>query len=75
MSLSAADLDNIRAINREGNQAIEADVREIYHILSSMRRSMITDKHFQRLPLREKLLTLNTELVIIARQAGIELPR
>lgn len=75
MSLTNTDLRDIRRINREENQALENDIKEIYQMLASMQRGMISDERFQKLSVEDKLLTLNTELLYVAKQARVELPR
>lgn len=75
MSLTNTDLRDIRRINREENQALENDIKEIYQMLASMQRGMISDERFQKLSVEGKLLTLNTELLYVAKQARVELHR
>lgn len=75
MGLTTTDLEDIKTIVNDGNQALENDVREIYRMLSKLQRGMITDSGFRKLSLNDKLLTLNTELLAVARRAGIKLPR
>ncbi|MGH9856267.1 MAG: hypothetical protein ACRD4B_00350 [Acidobacteriota bacterium] len=55
--------------------ALEADVRQLYLMVSKLEQGTITDKKFANLSLKKKLLTLNAELLETAKQAGITLPR
>ena len=82
MSLASTDLADIRGILKEELQplqgelkAIRNDIKDIYEMISSLENSVITDKAFKKLPLKKKILTLNSELLIAARQAGVKLPR
>ena len=90
MSLTHDDIAQIRAVIRdevtflldarlkplEGKlEALENDVKEIYHMLAQTQRDMGLGRNFQHLTLEQKLLRLNTELVAAAKQAGISLPR
>lgn len=53
-------------------QMLEADVREIYLMLAKRDKG---DAKFSKLSLEKKLLTLNTNLLATAKEAGIALPR
>lgn len=82
MSLTAGDLLDIRSIIKEELEpvigrldALENDIKEIYDMLRDLQRDTLTDNGFKKLSLEKKLLTLNTELLDAARQAGIVLPR
>ena len=48
--------------------ALEADVKEIYAMLAP-------DKKFEKLMIEKKLLRINGELLLAAKEAGITLPR
>ena len=89
MSLTATDLLEIRNIIKGevapiyGELAsIRSDLEEIYdrltsleHILTSVEHNIIPSKQFEKLTLEQKILKLNSELLIAAKQAGISLPR
>lgn len=90
MSLTSNDLSEIRniiesALTKQSNDAIKPiqgeiealrnDIKEIYDMISDLQHTSITDKSFEKLPLEKKILTLNAELLIAAKQLGIELPR
>ena len=90
MSLTANDLKEIRDIVESSLakqssevikpiqnevQALRNDIEEIYDMISDLRHSSITDRKFNKLSLERKILTLNTELLSAAKQAGINLPR
>ena len=55
--------------------ALEADVKDIFAMLSRMQNSTGGNRSFQKLNLEDKLLKLNAELLAAAKQAGITLPR
>lgn len=71
--LSAVD----EAIEPLANEvkALRNDVREIYDMIADLQSGAITDKSFQRLDIEQKLLKINAELIVAARQAGVSLPR
>ena len=90
MSLTTNDLEEIRNIVESGLNkqnveiikplqgeliAIRNDIKDIYFMISDLQHSTITDKDFKKLTLENKLLTLNSELLSAAKQAGITLPR
>jgi ABC-type phosphate transport system auxiliary subunit len=90
MSLTANDLSEIRNIVQSALagqtddeikpimgelRALRNDVKEIYDTIFELQHSSITDKRFQKLSLKKKLLTINAELLSAAKQAGITLPR
>jgi len=82
MSLTQSDLlqirsiieDVVRPLNDE-IQALRNDIKEIYDMIAALQSVAITDKEFKKRTLEEKLLTINTELLAAAKQAGITLPR
>ena len=69
--------------------AIRNDLKEIYDRLISLETRMtnmegrmtrleskiMPDKEFEKLTVKQKLLRLNSELLIAAKQAGVSLPR
>ena len=82
MSLTTDDLQDIRTIIKDeinplrGDiEALSNDIKEIYEMISELQSSTITDKSFKKKSLEDKLLTVNAELLAMARQAGITLPR
>jgi len=82
MSLTQTDLQKIRNIVREAIapmegklEALENDIKEIYQMIKEIQGAAITDKRFQKLNLKDKLLKINTELLATAKEAGITLPR
>lgn len=82
MSLTGADLLEIRAIIKDELQPIQGelealrnDLKEIYEMIADLKSATISDKDFKKLSLEKKILTLNAELISAAKQAGIKLPR
>lgn len=82
MSLTQEDLQQIRSIVQDVMKpleneikAIRNDIKELYDMIAELRSGTITDSEFSKKTLEEKLLTLNTELIAAAKQAGIVLPR
>ncbi|MCA9344249.1 hypothetical protein KC946_00270 [Candidatus Saccharibacteria bacterium] len=82
MSLTTDDLQDIRTIIKDeinplrGDiEALSNDIKEIYEMISELQSSTITDKSFKKKSLEDKLLTVNAELLAMAKQAGITLPR
>lgn len=90
MSLTSNDLSEISniiesALTKQSNdsikpiqgeiEALSNDIKEIYDMISGLQHNSITDKGFEKLPIEKKILTLNAELLIAAKQLGIELPR
>lgn len=81
MSLSNEDLQAIRQIVQEvispieGKlEALENDVKEIYSMLSDLQKNPEAKDSLQKPNLEEKLLSLHSDLMDAARQAGIVLP-
>lgn len=56
-------------------EALENGIRELYKLQTGHENVALTDKRFAKLPLEEKLLVFNTELLKMAEQAGFTLPR
>ena len=90
MSLTANDFNEIRnivesALAKQNEEviaplqgeimALRSDIKEIYTMISDLKRTAITDKAFEKLSLERKILTLHAELIAAARQAGIKLPK
>ncbi|MDB5182436.1 MAG: hypothetical protein JWO47_220 [Candidatus Saccharibacteria bacterium] len=89
MSLTTSDLQEIRSIfesafTRQNDeniksilseiQALRNDIKDIYEMISELEKNT-TDSKFSKLSLENKILTLNSKLIIAAKQAGITLPR
>jgi len=55
--------------------ALRDDIKEIYNMISELQGKITPDKQFQKLSLEQKLLKMNSELLAVAKQAGISLPR
>ena len=55
--------------------ALREDIKEIYTMITELQSGTITDSKFSKKSLEDKLLTLNTELLAAAKQAGVILPR
>jgi len=66
--------EELRPISGE-LEALRNDIKEIYETLSGLEGKMAPDEQFSKLPLEQKLLKLNSELLAAAKQAGISLPR
>ena len=62
-----------RQLIKEEIKALDNDVKEIYSMLSTLQRSVFTDKQFSRLSLEQKLMTIHAETLAVAKQAGITL--
>ena len=82
MSLTQSDLQKIEDVfDRKLDpvlgelEALKNDIKEIYNMLAELQSGVITDKNFKKLSIEEKLLTLNSELLSAATQAGITFPR
>ena len=82
MSLTQEDSQQIEAIlDRKLHPvlgeltALREDIKEIYAMTHKVQSGTISDIGFSKKSLEEKLLTLNTELLAAAKQAGIILPR
>lgn len=82
MSLTQSDLQEIRSIVekvveplKSEVQALRNDIKEVYGVIAELQGQIITDKNFNKLPLEQKLLTINAELITAAKQVGITLPR
>jgi hypothetical protein len=90
MSLTASDLNEIRSIvesslTKQNNevikpiqdelQALRNDIKDIYDMISDLQAKIIPDRDFKKLTIEQKLLKLNSELLMAAKQAGVSLPR
>lgn len=54
---------------------MENDIKEIYYMIANLQKTQSAGKKFSKLSLEQKLLKINQELLIAAKEAGIELPR
>jgi len=82
MSLSTNDLQQIRKIVEDVVNplqgeiaALRNDIQEIYDRITALENKLMPDKQFAKLSLEQKILKLNSELLMAAKQAGISLPR
>lgn len=82
MTLAQEDLQQIEAIFDKkldpvlGElKALREDIKETYNMIAKLQAGTLTDDGFTKKSLEEKLLTLNAELLVAAKQAGITLPR
>ncbi len=90
MSLTTTDFQEIRTIVREEVesiveaklnplrnelQALRNDIKEIYNRLVKLESPVFTNKEFNKLPLEKRLLTLNSDLLAMAKEIGLSLPR
>lgn len=55
-------------------EGLENDVREIYTMLAELQKDNRANKRFSRMSLEEKLLQTHTDLVQLAKEAGVSLP-
>ncbi|HEY5668141.1 MAG TPA: hypothetical protein VIR03_03175 [Candidatus Saccharimonadales bacterium] len=56
-------------------EALRNDVKEIYDMISDLQGVVVHDEESQKINLEEKLLRLNSDLLAIAKRAGVSLPR
>ena len=56
-------------------ETLENDIKEIYGMISELQRQAVPNEKFQKLTLKNKLLTINAELLMAAKEAGVTLPR
>lgn len=63
-----------RLVTIEGRmQALEADVKELYHLYEKRMPEFFNTKEFTNLSVEEKLIVLEKEIEIIAESEGISL--
>ena len=81
MSLTTSDLHEIRNIVEEvvqpltnEIQALRNDIKDIYEMIAELQNNN-PERKFDKLSLENKILALNSKLMIAAKQAGITLPR
>jgi cell shape-determining protein MreC len=82
MSLTTNDLQQIRKIVEDVVNplqgeiaALRNDIQEIYDRITTLENKLMPDNQFAKLSLEQKILKLNSELLLAAKQAGISLPR
>lgn len=56
-------------------QALTNDIKEIYDVIYSKPNKALMSASFAKMPSKEKLLIINEELLKIAKEAGVVLPR
>ena len=56
-------------------QLLEADVKEIYHMIADLQKQSTTTAGFAKLPLEKKILKAYADIVAMAKEAGVSLPR
>jgi predicted nucleic acid-binding Zn-ribbon protein len=56
-------------------EALENDIKDIYVLLAKHKTTITMDDQFFDLDMKKKILRLNEELLLTAKQAGIALPR
>lgn len=82
MSLTSTYLQDIRYIVEDAVaplknelKVLRNDIKEFYEMIADLQSKTITDKSFRRRTLEQRILTLHTELLAAAKQAGVTLPR
>ena len=56
-------------------QALTNDIKEIYDVIYSKPNKALMSASFAKMSSKEKLLIINEELLKIAKEAGVVLPR
>ena len=56
-------------------QLLEVDVKEIYHMIADLQKQNATTTGFAKLPLEKKILKAYADIVAMAKEAGVSLPR
>lgn len=56
-------------------EALESDVKDIYGMITDLQKLNRRVAHFEQRDLEQKILTAYKDIVSIASDAGIELPR
>ncbi len=74
MALEPNDLVAIRDVFNKLD-ALEADIKEIYKMLAQLQTGVAVDRKFTRLSVEKKILQVNEQLLLTAKQAGVPLPR
>jgi hypothetical protein len=64
-------------LNRLGGrvEALEADVRELYNMVAAAPRSSESYKKLAKLPVEQKILKMYEDFQLLAKEAGVTLPR
>jgi hypothetical protein len=82
MSLTSTDLADIRGILKEELEPIQGelkalgnDIKDIYQMIFDLQNKTLPNKQYQKLSVEQKLLKLNSDLLMAAKQAGVRLPR
>ena len=56
-------------------QLLEVDVKEIYHMIADLQKQKAATTGFAKLPLEKKILKAYADIVAMAKEAGVSLPR
>ena len=56
-------------------QLLEVDVKEIYHMIADLQKQNAVTTGFAKLPLEKKILKAYVDIVAMAKEAGVSLPR
>jgi len=56
-------------------EALEADVKELYGMLAAMQKLSATDKQFAKLSFEQKIVRTYQDVLVLAKESGIILPR
>ena len=56
-------------------QLLEVDVKEIYHMIADLQKQNAVTTGFAKLPLEKKILKAYADIVAMAKEAGVSLPR
>jgi len=56
-------------------QLLEVDVKEIYHMIADLQKQNAVTAGFAKLPLEKKILKAYADIVAMAKEAGVSLPR
>jgi hypothetical protein len=82
MSLTTNDLQQIRNIVedivnplRGDIEALSNDIKEIYNMIAELQKSTRPIAHFENNDLEKKILEAYKDILNIAKEAGVELPR
>lgn len=54
---------------------LETDVKEIYYMIAELQKQQAMTKAFAKLPLEKKILRAYADIVAMAKEAGVSLPR
>lgn len=56
-------------------QLLEADVKSIYYMIADLQKQDKTSASFAKLPLEKKILKTYADVLAMAKEAGVSLPR